>query len=164
MKDEDLGHGIHITGFGSLEEMLEHMQAAEAEANAAYLAPQQRAIDWGAYVFRAVPDGENGALAIWGHVWTLTEWRERETKAGATEDELVYSTERLVDAHGRGYRYGEYYSEICPEGDHGSAHISTLWPITRRDYEYARRIGWRMGTEIWARLRAEIHDAAPGRE
>jgi hypothetical protein len=160
MKEQDLGHGQHIMGFDTLDEMLAFIAKAEDAVQAQPITPQQQSIDWGAYVFRAVADGPDHALAIWGHVWSLTEWREKEIAAGATQEELEYSTERLVDAHERGYRYGEYYSEPYPKGDIGSAHISTLWPISRRDFEYARRIGWRMGNEIWERLRAEVGAAA----
>ena len=149
-----------VRSFNSLEEMLAAMDADEEEANARPLMAPQREVTWGSYVFKVEQIADNEALAIWGHVWSLEEYQERETKAGAEPEELRYSTERLVDAHERGYRYGEYWSVVCSDRpDFGSAHVSTLWPITRRDFEYTRRNGWRLGHEIWERLSQEVFAA-----
>jgi hypothetical protein len=157
MTDE---YGPRVTAYSSLEEMLTAMGQAEDEANAKRLLAPQREVTWGSYTFKAEMVGEQEALAVWGHVWSLEEYQEKERKAGAEEDELRYSTERLVDAHERGYRYGDWWSVVCSDRpDLGSSHVSVLWPITRRDFEYARRNGWRMGHEIWERLRHEVFAA-----
>jgi hypothetical protein len=80
--------------------------------------------------------------------------------------------ERTDDSYTRGYRFGRWYSVVEPDGEVGSAHISACWPISRRDFEYARRNGWRLGHQIRERLHAEMQrakeevdaqDSQPGR-
>jgi hypothetical protein len=159
VKEEKAG-SVHIVS-GTLEEILAYMAEAEEEANARPLLPSQREIDWGSYVFSVEEVGEGEALAIFGHVWSFDEWQEKEKRAGATQEELDYSSERIVDAHERGYRYGEYWS-VATFGrpDIGSKHISVLWPISRRDFEYARRIDWRLNEEFFRRVQEQVRQEA----
>jgi hypothetical protein len=148
----------HIFTGKNLEEIFEQMDQAEAEANERVL-PAQRAIDWNERVFRAVSDGEGGAIAIWGKVWSQEEWQRREADAGATEAELRSSLQVLLSSHDRGYRFGEYWSVVTPEGEIGSAHISSLWPITVDDFEVAKRNEWQIWPEFLARIQGEVHQA-----
>lgn len=144
-----------VGSFEDLDELFEEMAQDEEAANARVL-PRQREIDWGSYVFRAVENGAGQALAIWGHVWTLEEFLEREKKAGAEPDELGYVEFRAKELHARGYRYGEYYSIVAERPDIGSAHIASLWPISRRDFEYARRLRWEIWPDFLERMKVEV--------
>lgn len=153
MKEESrLPYGGAIFSFDNMEEFFAQQAANEAQANT-NVVPPQREITWGSYVVRLVPD-----LVIWGSIpeWDDLVAKERSYYADpfdeGEEEEFTYTIEGLKDRLERGYVFGTWSSVIEP-GELGDAHISTLWPIQRRDYEYARRLGWRMGNLVWNRIR-----------
>lgn len=147
---------IKIRTFSDIEEIFSEMERDEDLANTKVL-PGQDKITWDSYVFRAVEGEQSKALAIWGHIWSLEENLERERKAGATEEELEYTKAKLLELHDRGYRYGEWWSVVCHDRpDIGDAHISTLWPISRRDFEYARRMHWEIWSSFLTKTKAEV--------
>jgi len=145
MREQKLGPGINIVGFDSMEEMLAYQAEQEAIANAQVL-PQQLEITWGDYVFRVI-DG----LAIWGEIFT------RETFLGPDPDEeLIAEWDDLQDAYDRGYRYGQWYSVVEPNGEYGSAHLVNLWKISERDFQRAHLLNWEVWSEFASRISDEI--------
>lgn len=149
MKEQKLGHGISVQGFESMEEMFAYQAEQEARATAETL-PEQWLIDRGSYVFRAVE-----GLAIWGHIFTRDEFLGDEKG----DEELLAEWEDLEDAYTRGYRYGKYYSVVEPTGEYGSAHVVTLWAITKQDFEQARMAGWKVPTGLIMKIGQEIGEA-----
>lgn len=159
MREQNLGRGHSIQGFDSTEEMIEYVKEQERQSNADAL-PEQFAINWGDRVIRVVDD-----LAIWGHIYTWDEFLKDNTEAGQQSDEeILLELEGLKDAHLRGYRYGRWYSEVEPDGEYGSAHVVSLWPITWSDFEVARRNEWHTWPEIALRIQAEVRAAYEKKE
>ena len=156
MKEQKLGAGHSIIGFENTEEMLEYMAAQEEEAIANTL-PEQWAITWGDYVVRFVDD-----LVIWGDLETQEELIESETSDD--EEESRVELEQALDSHGRGYRFGKWFSDVEPTGEYGSAHVVSLWKITKEDFEIASRNDWMMWPAMVIKLKAEMDAAAPDRE
>jgi len=152
VREQDLGHGNKIIGFDDVEEILAYQQQMEAEANAQPLLPEQETITWGSDVLRIV----DGPLMIYGHIYTIEEFLEVEAQAGASSDEIVFEMDQLKDAHQRNYRYGMWYSEICPEGEPGDAHLVSLWPITGDDFRAAEEQGWNFSTSLAQRVYGEV--------
>ena len=162
MKEQDLGHGRKIIGFDSAEEMFAYMAEREAELaeEMKHLTEPQKGIGYGQYVLRMTPVGEEEPLAIFGYIYTKAEFRELELAAGANpnDGELDFIMERLQSAYDRGYRYGNWFSVACPEGEPGDSPLTTLWPITEADYQHALNNGWEMPAYLVRRVHDEIEE------
>lgn len=144
-----------VKAFDNYEDMLAYMREQETAANMHVRERQKTGLGWGTYGLRVVHD-----LPIWTHIWSQEQ---------AFEGEDEYTIPSLLDSHDRGYRYGMHYSALCIEGEIGSAHISTMWPIPERDFNVARDIGWvpTRTTHQWfagllERIRREMADDAAG--
>lgn len=129
MKEKKLGQGISVQGFDSLEELLDYQMRQESK-NANQALPEQWAIGVGDYVFRLVDE-----LPIFGHI----------TQRSAGYD--------------KGYRYGRFYSSVLPEGEYGSAHVATLWKISRNEFNRARRLHWEVWYSFAVKMTEEIMQA-----
>jgi hypothetical protein len=166
VREEDLGHGNRILGFESLEEMIEYQAQQEAELAqrmAGGLPDEQEGISYGSYALRLVPTGDK-PLVIFGRVAPLKEFAVSELEHGADLDELVFTLTRLRDLHERGYRYGTWYSTVCPDGEVGDAHVTTLWPITEADYQHALNNRWECPRYLYDRVLAEMEPYMGGAE
>lgn len=127
----------HFEAFDSLEEMQAAMREREDAANAR-LTPEQKEVDWGDCWVQAGDD-----MLIFGRCMTRDEVRTSEQECGAPPDEVEWSCASIDEAHGRGYRYGQAWSVLEPDGEYGSTHIaSMLGRITQEDLDYARELGW----------------------
>lgn len=133
--------------FDSMEEMLEFMAKAEAEANQMLL-DEQRGIGYGDYWCRPVP--EQGVF-VFGRVMPEEE---------AYDGEDAGSIAMLRDSYSRGYRFGTAYSILGPEGELGSTHIANMWPITEEDFNDAAAQRWRPTSRFVERIFTEANDAA----
>lgn len=162
IEDLPLGGAI-ASGFKSFEAMQAWMGRQEDEANANVVSAQ-REITWGDYVIRLVP-----TLVIWGRIYGKQEIYDIERKYYADpfeegeQEEFEYTINVLEDSHARGYRYGWWSSEI-ESGEPGDAHISTLWKISKSDYEIAQRNGWKLWPELALRLKADFTAAKRERD
>ena len=148
MREQDLGRGQKIIGFDSFEELMAFQEKEERLANAEVI-EEQKEITWGDYVFRVIDE-----LVIFGHLFTRDEYME--DASANTED-----TDRW---YARGYRYGQFFSEVVPRGEYGSAHIINLWPITKGDFEVAQAHGWHIWPELLDRLYNETKTALQRKE
>jgi hypothetical protein len=159
MKEERIAPGISIIGFDSMEEILAYMNKEEQEAIDRTL-PVQWEITWGDRVIRVIED-----LAIFGHIFSEREFLAMNSKPGeAPDEETLYELDGLKTAHTAGYRYGIWHSEVEPDGEYGSAHVSTLWKITADEFTIAKRRGWKLTPELASRLRDEMEIAVHNHE
>lgn len=126
--------------YDSWEEMMADMRANEEAANER-LAPEQKALTWGARVYRI----EHG-IHIFGHVYTREEALAAEIALSPPEEVErglpEESVERLAEGLERGYLYGRWYSVIEPDGEIGSAHRLNVWPMSETLFEAVRQAGW----------------------
>lgn len=152
MKEQEIAPGIKLLGFNSLEEILEYQEKAYNEAEARTL-DIQREITYGDYVFRLHEE-----ILIFGRVSTQEEFLGNNLRGQEDEynDEIRAEWAGIEEAHTRGYRYGRYHSNVCPEGEWGSSHVSTLWKITADDFEVAERNDWQMTPDMALRIGYEI--------
>jgi len=156
MREQKLTRGQSILGFDSTEEMLGYMAEQEEKAIAEALS-EQWAITWGDYVVRFIDD-----LVIWGELETQVDVVE--DAGGEDEEETRYELEQILDSHGRGYRTGKWFSEVEPTGEYGSAHVVTLWKITKEEFETAGENDWHIWPELVQKLATEMDAAATGSE
>jgi len=157
VEEQDLGYGNKILGFGSYEEMQAYIEEQNASLVEAMkdLTPEQLSITFGGYAIRFVPHGDL-TLAIFGHVFTNEEMVSKEVESGASSDELIVILSKFHQLYADGYRYGEWFSVICPEGEVGDAHVTTLWPITEADFEHAKNNRWDPPKYLTDRVAEEI--------
>ncbi len=110
----------------------------------------QKAIPHGAYVRRwYVAPMAPRPLLVWGQVWPLEELAARE-RASYPEDitdadaaaAIAPVLDTMRQGYERGWRYGEWFSEVEVEGELGAAHIATLEQVTAEEFEAARARAW----------------------
>jgi hypothetical protein len=141
------------------EEFFQFMAQQEAEA-IAHTLDEQWAIGWGTYVLRVV-DG----LWIFGKIFTEAQFLEVEQFDEAELDEEgQYELQHLRDMHERGYRYGQWFSEVVPNGEYGSSHVVNLWEISYPDFREAQARGWEVPPELAFKVGSEVGDALQRRE
>jgi hypothetical protein len=154
MKEEEIAPGISMIGFDSPEEAFNYMNNAELQSILHALDEQWR-IGWGAYVLRIVDE-----LWIFGHVLSREELMAEVSEPGQEPDEEGrYELRMRQESYDRGYRYGKYYSQVCPEGEYGSAHVAALWEITQQDFDEAQALGWLPDSGLAFRVGMEIGEA-----
>lgn len=128
--------------FNDFEEALEWIQQNEAIANRK-VHPIQAKILRGCYALRPYTND----LVIYGYVLTEEEIRWDELKYGADEGELEFTIQHLNASFERGYRYGKWHSVACHDGEYGDAHVSTLMPLTKEDFELAKLSDWNVAAD-----------------
>lgn len=129
---------MEIREFESFESAMTAIAEGIKQANA-NLAPEQKAIDWGDYWVRFEPQEQ---LIILGYTFTLQENIDSERNAGADEDEIEYMRDRLMESHDDGLLFGRAYSVIVPDGELGSTHRFSMWPIDKQSFDNMQAVGW----------------------
>jgi len=159
VKEQDLGHGLSIIGFDSMEQMMAYQAQREAELaeEMKHLSEPQQSISWGSYAIRLVIDDDKVDTVVFGRVFTITEFTALELGAGAAQDEVFLTIAHLQELYARGYRYGRWFSEPFPDGEYGDAHVTDLWPITEADYQHALNNRWVPPAYLISRVLEEIH-------
>lgn len=133
--------------FDNIEDAFAAMAAQEDAANRR-TTPEQKAIGYGDYFIRDYETmfGFGESLTIYGYIMTRDEFIESERDAGSPEDELAWTLERMDSSYERGYRFGWCYSEVEPDGELGSTHVSTMTrKISKEEFEAAKERGWMEG-------------------
>jgi hypothetical protein len=128
--------------FDSLESAFAAMARNERIANNQVL-DEQRSITWGCCFLRLYPDDYAGeTLAIFGIIPDYDAHQAELRRLCANDNEYAYEITTHEDLYERGYRVGQCYSVVCPDGEYGSTHISTMQKITPELFELARRCDW----------------------
>jgi len=122
--------------FESLDDMRRWMAAQTARAQHA-MTEEQRALTWGSYVMMPTRD-----FIIFGYVFTEEEVRLGELAAGADQEEAEGTLRALRGTLDRGYLYGRWHSLAEPEGELGSNHAVSCWPILWREFNVAATFAW----------------------
>lgn len=128
--------------FNDIDEALAWIQKNEELANRKVHPIQQKVVR-GTYALRLYAE----ELTIYGYVLSEEEVRQGEVDAGADEDELNFTMEHLEGSYQRGYRFGKWHSVACHDGELGDAHVSTLMPITKEDFELAKLSDWNVAAD-----------------
>jgi hypothetical protein len=115
---------------------------------------EQQQIGWGDYAWlRVTGDGSPlgpPSATIYGHIATRDQFITRERQAirslqsrGLEAVAEAEETLALLDAaYPRGWRYGNWFSKIEPDGELGEHHVVNLHPISTRAYRLARIRDW----------------------
>lgn len=132
-----------VHSFESVEQALAFMAERERAANE-QVTETQREITEGSYFKRVLDIPEH--VVIYGYIPTMDEV-ERTERAYLTEDaegeaEWEFTKQMMLDSRKRGYFFSHCYSVIVPEGEMGDVHISTMQPITKAEFDEAKRNDW----------------------
>lgn len=123
--------------FDSFDDMLSAMKEAENEANSRSES-WQKEVTYGDYFIRMW-----GGLTIYGHILTKEEFVKGESALGADKAEIDFEWSMIENSYRRGYRYGWCYSQMEPQGEPGSTHISAMdRKISKEEFEEAKKLGW----------------------
>lgn len=127
--------------FKTVKEMLEFV-AAQHEA-AVSLTPESVPVSVGDHVLRLENMGGN-VLAIYGTITNpLDYWVEHPPQTAEDRAEMEYEVRADARDRQEGFTFGMWYSEMCPEGELGTAHRSTInMKISAEDFEVARSRGF----------------------
>jgi hypothetical protein len=134
---------MSMFGFQTPEEMLLfiHRRMMEAQAE------DQRepvAVDFGDHYVRVV-DFFPEVIVVFGSVETIEQVRGRLADQGLMRDEVEFEVQVTLQQHGKGFRFGRAFSELCPEGEFASTHVNQiLMTITEDEFEAARRSDWQL--------------------
>lgn len=131
---------MSVTTYNSYEEMMQAMAENEDAANSR-VSERQREVTWGSHYVGFHPYADD-VIVIFGYVFTQEQANESELRAGASEEDAADAAAALANAHERGYRFGRGYSSFLPEGELGSTHISTIWPVSKELFDAAMVAGW----------------------
>jgi len=119
-----------ITMFESTEEMIEAIRRS-TEAADADVVPWQKELKPGDKFFRIVED-----VAIYGEILDPMASVE-------DEEEKEYLQELYSEEHMANYRFAKCYSVVCPQGEMGDVHVSTVYMVlTDTIFEQFRRMEW----------------------
>jgi hypothetical protein len=125
-----------IQFFDDIDDMFAALDKGVKKANDMTL-PRQKLIQYGDYWMRMWED-----LIIFGRISTTEELDAEERRLGATEEEIAYEHEAMDYSYSRGFRFGRAYSIVEPTGELGDTHISQMVPITKEEFEDAKRLNW----------------------
>jgi hypothetical protein len=153
IKHEKVGPGMSISfGYKDMDEMFADMAKAEDAANARILPQQHAMINCQTDQYFVNIDTLIDGLFIAGEAWSLERANRSELEAYNAKSESELSKEDLAayrdgcrmlkDSRKRGYIFGNAFSEICPEGELGSTHVSSMWPLSERAFNEAKEQHW----------------------
>lgn len=142
--------------FDSLEAMLAR-QAEALERAEASVVEKQKEITWGSYFLRP----SETHPPIWGYVIPLDELTDDLLEEGVAISEVEYELDSIQVAYNRGLRYAQHYSALTPDGEWGSSHIATCWPVSQEIYEEAQANGWYLSQETADAVAKDIEDHNP---
>lgn len=143
-------------------ETLEELLAAQSDAlelAEAAVVDRQREITWGTYFIRP----SETHPPIWGYVMTPEEIVDELMNMTPTSSisEVEYEVTTIQVAYERGLRYAHHFSALTPNGEWGSSHIATLWPVSQEVYEEAKANGWYLSQETADAVAKDIEDHRP---
>ncbi len=127
--------------FKTVAEMIQFI--TEQHAATVALTPESLPVNVGDHVLRLEPIG-NAVLAIYGTITDpLTYWLENPPVTAEDRAEMEYEVRADARDRQEGFTFGMWYSEMCPEGELGTAHRSTInMKISAEDFEVARSRGF----------------------
>lgn len=120
--------------FNSIDDMLGYIRQCSESADAR-VEPWQSEVKPGDYFVR-VAEG----FTIYGKVLDPV---QSEIDAGADEEEVDYQRQLRDAPHMKHYRFAKCYSELCPDGELGDVHVSTIATVIPESlFNSAKELGW----------------------
>lgn len=114
---------MKFQSFDSFEDMLKSLNKARESADSRTTRAQMD-IHPGSFV-----EIDHGDLMVYAMVLSPDD--------GCTdEEEAEYSRDLYAQPHMRGYRFSKAYSEMCPQGELGDIHVSTVTRVITKEEFY----------------------------
>lgn len=126
-----------IIEFESLEEMAEAEEANRKAADSA-VNPQQAAATIGSKFIKL-----SGEVVIYGEILdpcAPPEDGEEEDEDDRADREAERETRAMP--HMANYRFTRSYSKVCPEGELGDVHVSTIVVLSEAAFQEAKSLRW----------------------
>lgn len=153
-----------IEVFDSAEEMLRALRESR-EAADAHIRSWQREIRPGDKVLRMAPvDGS--LLVIYGEILDVVETERPHYDLSDPEAraEFEFVCAQFGPEWQASYRFGRFYSPLCPEGELGDIHLATITCIlTEDEFVEARVQHWPQARSPFLQFLHMLHTLAPDR-
>ena len=127
---------MHVESFDNLDDMFARIQEGVEQAKSR-ATDEQNAITYGDYWVRLWKD-----LFIFGYIMTEDELYSGSAYDNASEEEIAYEKEQAKRTYADGFRFGQAYSIVVPDGELGDTHVSTMQRITKNQFEAAKLCDW----------------------
>jgi hypothetical protein len=127
---------MEVTAYDSVADMMDAIHSAREKADE-QVRPSQAAAKVGDFFVKFFPPEQ---VIIFGEVLDPV---ESDRQAGADEDELNYLRKLYAEPHMKHFRFSRCFSVMCPEGELGDTHVSSiLCVIPKEVFEKAREKNW----------------------
>ena len=130
---------MHIQTFETTEEMVVALRKRAEEARAG-LHSVQSSLTWGDHWVQFV-DLENRHV-VFGRIHFDREVGLAELLSGADWDDTVAVVEKTAASLDEGFMYGRAHDKFNVEGELGTTHKASVWPIEERLFLMAQRVDW----------------------
>lgn len=135
----------NVMAFTNVSDMLQEMQRNRETADR-LVVPWQRAVKPGSKIIRVADAfGDNRLILIYGQIIDIVAEEEKYYNLNNPIEaaEFSYTEKRYGADWYRSFRYGRFYSHICPEGEYGEIHLAAITAVISDDeFEKARIQGW----------------------
>lgn len=151
-----------MKSYSTMGELVKDLKRAMASADSA-VTPEQEAIATGMYAIRFTTEG----YIVWSEIIDhMAHWKEKLGVMNAhdafrkggeeMEDEYKYEANLYLEPHMKHYRFSRTYSVLCPDGELGDVHVSTLTRIPSSVFETARTLKWNVSLGLlWGMITAD---------
>jgi len=117
----------HVASFDDFDSLLEAIDQERASADQ-QVRPFQAVIKAGDHFARAVAGmNDDEPLVIYGEV---------------IESKSQEDREHYAQPHMQHFRFSKCFSQLCPTGELGDTHVSTMIPISPTQFALAKERGW----------------------
>ena len=137
--------------FKTLSDMIEFLQTQRDDAVAR--TPESMEVAVGDHVLRMESIGSK-ILAIYGTITDpLDYWLENPPETEDDRAEMDYEVRCNARDREDGFTFGKWYSEMCPDGEFGTAHRSTLdLKLSPENFERARALNFTSSSDFLIHL------------
>lgn len=140
---------MDVQFFDSMEDMQDAIALGREQADARST-EQQKACKIGDHYYRYEPDWD---LHVYAEILDPV---ESDRQAGGDEEELERLKRLYASPHMQGFRFARCFSVICPDGELGDIHVSTITEfISNDEFKYAKKCEWRFDLAETRRLMQE---------
>jgi hypothetical protein len=148
--------------YGTMSELVKDLKRAMESADLA-VTPEQESIKAGMYAIRFTTEG----YIVWSEIIDhMAHWKEKLGVMNAhdafrkggeeMEDEYKYEANLYLEPHMKHYRFSRTYSVLCPDGELGDVHVSTLTRVPSSIFEAAKTLKWRVSLGLlWGMMETD---------
>lgn len=147
-----------VVAFDSHQQMVEYLRQAAHQAHAGLHVVQDN-LTWGDTWVQFV-DVTNRHVAF-GQIATIDEVHQGELDSSGSADDADAVAAMTRSDLEYGYMYGRVFDRFNPEGELGTTHKASVWPIEERVFQAAHAVGFVVDDlPLWAKFNLHVAQLA----